>query len=121
MPGKPSALQLPPPDTALVFESGVGEYFSTGDLDAPMTILARTPPLYPLRARQRGTEGWVSVRLLVDEEGKVTDVSIIAAQPVGVFEESVRRCVRNWRFSPGLVAGQPVKAQVETTITFELE
>ena len=121
LPGKPSALRLPPPDIALGFDSGVGDFFAPTDLDAQMTILARTPPLYPLRARQRGTQGWVSVRLLVDEQGNVTDVLILSAQPVGVFEESVRRCVRNWRFSPGTVEGQPVKAQVETTIKFELE
>jgi periplasmic protein TonB len=121
LPGKPSGLVLSPPDTALAFDSGAGDLFSAGDLDTPMTIIARTPPLYPLRARQRGTQGWVSVRLLVDEQGNVADVSILAAQPVGIFEESVRRCVRKWRFSPGTVEGQPVKVQVDTTINFELE
>ncbi|SDP41495.1 energy transducer TonB [Desulforhopalus singaporensis] len=121
LPEKPSSLRLPPPNTALVFTPVVGDVFSAGELDVPMTILARTPPFYPLRARQRGIEGWVKVKLLVDEEGNVTEVSIVEAQPEGVFEKSVRRCVGSWRFQPGTVEGTPVKAQVETTVKFELE
>jgi protein TonB len=121
LPGKPSALRLPPPQTTLAFTPGVGAVFTEGDLDVPLSVIARTPPLYPLRARQRGTEGWVMVRLLVDEQGNVADISILEANPVGVFEESVLRCVRRWRFRPGTVAGQPVKAQVETTVKFALE
>ena len=72
-------------------------------MDGPLTVLARVPPLYPMGARRRGIEGWVKVLLVVDETGHVDDIEVVAAEPPGMFEESVRRCVAGWRFQPGTV------------------
>lgn len=119
LPSGPTTLDLPPPDTSL--KGSVGTLFSVGDLDAPMTVLVRIPPAYPLRARQRGIEGWVRVQFVVDEQGKISGVKVMEAQPEGIFEQSVRQCVVNWRFKPGTIQGLPVKALVETTVKFELE
>ncbi|WP_028580510.1 energy transducer TonB [Desulfogranum japonicum] len=120
LPKGPTTLELPPPDLNLQGVSG-DAIFEVGDLDAPLTTVARIPPLYPLKARRRGIEGWVKVRLLVNEQGDVSGVTILEAQPDGIFEKSVRNCVVSWRFQPGTVDGVPVKAQVETVIHFTLE
>ena len=58
---------------------------------------------------------------MVDEQGRVDKVDIVAAKPQGVFEQSVLHCVGSWRFKPATVKGLVVKAQVEQTITFKLE
>jgi len=58
---------------------------------------------------------------VVDEQGTVGQVSVLAAEPEGVFEQSVLRCVAGWRFKPGTIGGVAVKALVEQTITFKLE
>jgi periplasmic protein TonB len=77
--------------------------------------------VYPVQARSRGIEGWVKVAFIVDEAGRVDDITILDAEPKGLFDRSVERCVRGWRFKPGTVEGMPVKAKVETVVQFELE
>lgn len=101
--------------------TGLPGAFNPGQLDGPLKVLVRIPPLYPMRARNRGIEGWVKVMLVVDKRGCVDDIEIITAKPSGIFEESVRNCVAGWRFEPGTVEGVPVRAKVKTTIRFLLE
>ncbi len=95
--------------------------FSAGDLDTAIGVQVRIPPIYPLRARERRVEGWVRVRLLVDEKGRVERAEVVEARPPGYFERSVLNCVKRWKLTPPTVAGRPVKAWVETRIRFRLE
>lgn len=100
---------------------GSGGIFSVGQLDAPLTALAKTPPAYPPSAKRQNIEGWIKVKFVIDEHGQVGHVSVLAAEPQGIFEQSVLRCISNWRFKPGTVNGLAVKALVEQTIAFKLE
>lgn len=115
------SLELLPVESGAMENPNPQGIFSVEDLDIPVNVVVRIPPLYPLRARERGIEGWVKVKLLVDETGRVAQVDIVDAEPAGVFEKSVLRCVRQWKFSKALVAGMPVKIWMETTIRFRLE
>lgn len=120
LPAAPNSLVLPDLESAPL-TAGLPGAFEPGQLDGPLTVLARVPPLYPMNARRRGIEGWVKVLLTVNKTGHVDGMEIVAAEPPGVFERSVRRCVAGWRFQPGTVEGMPVRAKVETTIRFTLE
>ncbi len=121
LPGGPQTLAVPDWTSAPMQAGLAGALFSVGQLDAPLTTLVRIPPVYPIRARRRNIQGWVKVAFVVDENGHVGDITILVAEPEGLFENSVRRCVSGWRFKPGTVEGMPVKARVETVIRFELE
>ncbi len=122
LPGGPGTLDLPPMETGpRMPAASSADIFSEGDLDAPLTVLLRIPPVYPLRARRLGIEGWVKVFFLVDKSGHVERIKILDAEPEGVFEQSVRQCVSKWRFKPGTIEGVAVKARMETTIQFKLE
>lgn len=90
-------------------------------LDEPLTAIARIPPVYPILARRRGTEGWVRVAFEVDENGYVDNLHILESKPLGIFDKSVMQCVSKWRYKPGTVEGVAVRAKTETTIRFELE
>ena len=100
---------------------GLQNVFDTGDLDRPLTVLTRMPPFYPLAAKRKGTKGWVKVKFIVNELGRVEEVTIVDAQPPGVFDTSVIRCMSGWRFKPGTVKGEAVRVWAETTVRFELE
>ncbi|MCD6152274.1 MAG: energy transducer TonB [Deltaproteobacteria bacterium] len=122
LPGGPGTLALPPfTSSALMNITAPPNIFSVEQLDAPLTALARIPPVYPLRARRRGIEGWVKVQFVVNNNGRVDNITIIEAHPAGLFEQSVERCVSAWRFKPGTVDGMIVKTRVETTIRFALD
>jgi protein TonB len=122
LPSGPTTVDLPPlKSVPLVSLAALPDVFSEGQLDAPLSVLARMPPIYPRWARRRGIEGWVTVRFGVNAQGRVEDVTILEAQPSKVFEQSVKRAVSKWRFKPGTVGGMPVRTRVETTIRFEME
>lgn len=122
LPGGPVVLELPASmEPAVPDDFGLPNVFSAGDLDQPLITLSRMPPIYPFSAKQRHIQGWVRVRFVVTKQGAVKDVTIVGAQPAGVFDQSVRRCVCGWRFRPGTVEGVPVNTWAETTVTFKLK
>lgn len=120
LPGGLSSLELPMAPTVLD-KLDLQNVFTAGDLDQPLITLTRIPPFYPMAAKRRGIQGWVNVKFVVNEQGRAENVSIVTAQPPGVFDASVMRCLSGWRFKPGTVQGVPVKVWAETTIRFELE
>jgi len=84
-------------------------------------LINRVPPIYPYAARRRGLEGWVAIRLMVDQSGRVEKVEILQAEPEKVFEAAVIRAARQWRFRPARQQGRPVAAAYRTVVRFELK
>lgn len=95
--------------------------FESGDIDNMLRPLSKVPPPYPFRARRMGIEGWVRIRFLINKKGNVEIVNVIEAAPKNVFEDSVRQSVLRWRFTPGMIEGEPVKTWVATTVKFNLD
>ena len=81
----------------------------------------RTAAPYPSRARAKGIEGYVSVSMLVDADGRVKDVEVLESQPAGVFDESATSALRTWRFQPAMYEGRAVAVRVRQTLRFALE
>lgn len=94
--------------------------FEAFELDEPPQVIVQVPPVYPFKAREQGIEGAVQVKLLINADGSVGQVQLLAAQPEGLFEESVLKAVPQWKFKPGKIEGKTVVAWVVTTIRFKL-
>jgi TonB family protein len=75
---------------------------------------------YPALAIEAGVEGRVSVRMAVDETGKMLNPTVIKALGYGCDDE-VLRVIRGARFEPARVGGQPVKAWHTLYFDFKLE
>jgi len=97
------------------------DIFGVGDLDSPLSILVRIPPIYPISAKRRGIEGWVRIRFIVNEDGSVSNLVVAESKPLKLFDDAVIRSVSGWRFKAGTVGGVPVKTQAETVVRFELD
>ena len=119
LPSSPSTLNLPVmPPGRIGLPTAI---FNDGDLDAPLTVMVRVPPVYPLGAKNRGTEGWVKVRFIVNEDGTVQEVAVVDSEPQKTFDDAVIRAVSGWRFKAGTVGGVPVKSRAETVVRFKLD
>ena len=94
--------------------------FEAYELDQPPQPVVRVPPVYPYQARERGIEGVVQVKLLVNANGSVGQVQILDARPKGMFEDAVMKSVPQWRFNPGKIEGKAVTAWVVTAVRFDL-
>ncbi len=121
LPMEQTALPVPDIQSVPMDFSGMKEFYGTGEIDYPLTPLVQVHPVYPLMAKRQGIEGWVKVKFLVTETGRVEQVSILEANPKEIFNNAVRQCVNAWRFKPGTVEGIPVNVWAETVIRFELE
>lgn len=73
-------------------------------------------PTYPRAAERRKIEGAVTVSIDVDEKGKVVAVSVVNAEPAGIFDAAAMSAVERWKFESGKPATGVLKI-----IRFQLE
>lgn len=122
-PNLPATPGLPvfPMETVTLAPHPMDNAYTPAELDNTLTPIAHVPPIYPFQAKRRGIEGWVKVKFLVNSQGRVEQVSILAADPETIFDQSVLNVLPKWRFAPGTIEGISVNTWVVTTIRFELE
>ena len=74
-----------------------------------------------MSAQRDGVEGYVIVRLNIDEPGRVQDVLVVDSEPLGTFERSARDAARRFEFLPARVDGRLVPSTIEKRIVFSLK
>ena len=94
---------------------GIGISFAGG------TIKHGVPPAYPVKQLQAKIEGWVEVRMQINELGRVVGVEVVDSHPKGHFENATRRGVKKWAFHPKIVNGQAVPFVVQQRVDFILD
>jgi TonB family protein len=65
---------------------------------------------YPEEAYEQDVEGRVYVQFVVDEEGNVQDAEVMRGLGLGTDKEALR-VIRQARFEPGTIDGEPVKVR----------
>jgi protein TonB len=98
----------------------IGTGVATVDTD---TIpLVRIEPTYPIRAQERGIEGWVQVEFTISPRGTVVDPKITAYEPSSIFNQTALRAIRRWKYNPKIVNGKPVsRPGVKVRLDFTLD
>ncbi len=76
-------------------------------------LIRRVEPSYPALARSARISGNVVLKAIINREGLIQDLQLVSGHPMLV--PSAIDAVRQWRYRPYLLNGQPV--EVETTIT----
>jgi TonB family protein len=79
------------------------------------------PPEFPHVARQRSIGGWVDLQFVVRTDGSVADISIVGAEPVGIFEQAAMEAVRKWRYRPVIRDGHPIDQRARLRMRFALQ
>ncbi|MEX2131440.1 MAG: TonB family protein [Pseudohongiellaceae bacterium] len=72
--------------------------WESAPLHAPM-------PGYPLRARQRGIEGYVTAEIKINDTGRVLSTTIMESVPFGTFDQSVLAAVNEYVYCPEVHEG----------------
>lgn len=102
----------PEPEIFIVVEEPPTLIGTLGDLQKKLK--------YPEIARKAGVEGRVILSFVVDEQGNVTNASVVRSIGAGCDEEALR-VVREAKFKPGKQRGKAVKVQFSLPITFKLQ
>jgi protein TonB len=76
---------------------------------------------YPKKAQQEGIEGRVLCKFIVNEDGSISDVTVIKAVSPELDAEAVRVLSRMPAWEPGMQNGKAVKVYFTIPIAFALE
>ncbi len=82
----------------------------------PAKLLQRAAPTYPPAALRLKTSGSVVLSAVVRKDGSVAEVKMVGGNPV--FRDSAISAVRQWRYSPATLNGEPVETTAEIVLKF---
>jgi len=91
-------------------------------LEAAQPEYSQNPPIsYPKRARRRGYEGTVLLEVMVNRNGKVADLRILASSGYSILDRSAVNSVKTWSFIPAKKGDDTVDMWVKVPVRFKLE
>ncbi len=85
---------------------------------AEANLIHDVPPKYPAEAGQGRIEGTVVLVAVIGKDGCVQDVRVESGLPI--LAEAAIDAVRQWRYKPYMLNGEPVEVDSRITINFTL-
>lgn len=82
-------------------------------------LIKDVTPKYPYVARSYHRQGRVILQATISKDGSITDLSIV--QPAGMgLDEAAIEAVKQWKYKPYLLQGEPVEVETTITVNFTL-
>lgn len=75
-------------------------------------------PQYPDEAKARYEQGTVKLRAVINREGNVVDLRLV--EGTCALAKASIEAVRQWRYAPTLLNGEPVEVDTFIEVVFEL-
>ena len=80
----------------------------------------QTAPVYPKALLDKKITGVVVVGFIIDEKGNVADAWAVES-PDPAFSKAAIDCVKQWKFTPALKGGKPVKVNMSVDLNFHFK
>jgi TonB family protein len=110
--GEPDDPDLPRP----VPRTGRRQPINVGGNVQESKLIRKVEPVYPELAKRARVQGRVVLVVTVDEEGSVAEIKVANGHPL--LNEAAVTAVRQWKYSPTLLNGEPVPVIATVTVTF---
>ncbi|HZW92240.1 MAG TPA: TonB family protein [Candidatus Eremiobacteraceae bacterium] len=81
-------------------------------------LIHKVEPPYPPLARSARIQGNVLLKAIIDKEGNIQDLQLVSGHPMLV--PAAIQAVKQWRYRPYLLNGQPVEVETTITVIFSL-
>jgi len=107
-----SSSAAPPPPPKAVTRTRVG-----GAVQAAK-LVNKVQPVYPPLARQTRISGTVKLHAIIGKDGTVQQLQVVSGHPLLV--QSALDAVKQWRYQPTLLNGEPVEVDTEIDVIFSL-
>lgn len=82
-------------------------------------LISRVEPVYPEDAERQRIEGAVKLHVIIDRDGNIQNIDQMSGPPL--LEAAAANAVRQWKYKPTSLGGQPVEAGVDVTVVFRLQ
>ena len=106
------ASAAPPPPKPEVKRIRVG-----GNVQAAK-IIDMIRPIYPPLAKQARIQGVVRLEAIISKQGQIENLRVISGHPLLI--QSALDAVRQWRYQPTLLNGEPVEVVTTIDVVFTL-
>jgi TonB family protein len=81
-------------------------------------IIKKVTPAYPPLARQARIQGLVFMKVQISKTGDVENIQLISGHPM--LAPSAIEAVKQWKYKPYLLNGEPVEVETNVTVNFTL-
>ncbi len=98
--------------------TGGGPYH-VGNGVLPPTVIFKVEPTYSEQARKARYQGTVLLSAIVHKDGRIQILKVLRGLGLGLDENAIS-ALQQWKFTPGMVAGQPVDVALNVEINFSL-
>lgn len=105
-----------PPDT----RSGAPRRIRVGGNVQATKLLHQVNPVYPERARAQGIHGSVLLEAIILKDGALGGMRVLNKLADPDLVDAAIEAVRNWRYEPTLLNGQPIEVVTTITVNFRL-
>lgn len=85
----------------------------------PPRVVVDTPPLYTEGAFERGIEGRVVLRVIIQKDGTVGAIRVQESLD-GDLDRAAIAAVENWKFEPATIDGDPINVLADIEVDFEI-
>lgn len=92
---------------------------SAQDVKVSPKRIGYVAPVYPEAAKAARVTGVVIAEVMIDEGGNVASANILRS--VAGLDQAALEAVRQWKYQPTTLNGQPVKTMATVTINFTLD
>ena len=81
-------------------------------------LIRQVRPVYPPLARQARIQGTVKLTAIIAKNGSIEKLEVLSGHPLLV--PSALQAVKQWRYKPTLLNGQPVEVVTQVDVNFTL-
>ncbi len=81
-------------------------------------IINRIQPVYPPLARQTRISGTVRLHAIIGKDGTIQSLEVMSGHPL--LQQAALDAVRQWRYQPTLLNGDPVDVDTTIDVIFSL-
>jgi protein TonB len=85
----------------------------------PAMLTHRVEPVYPTLAKQLGRSGRVELKAIIATDGTIQSLQVVGGDPL--FYQSAMEAVRQWRYSPTVLNGQPVEIDTYISVIYTMQ
>lgn len=81
-------------------------------------VIKRVNPVYPPLARTARVQGSVLLAAVIGKDGTIQNLHVVSGHPL--LTQSALDAVRQWRYKPYILNGEPVEVDTQVTVNFTL-
>jgi protein TonB len=116
--GAAAAPPPPPPAVKEAPKAVAPKRITVGGNVQQAMLISQPRPVYPPLAKQARIQGTVRFTAIIGKDGTIQNLTLISGHPLLV--QSATEAVKQWRYKPTLLNGEPVEVVTQIDVNFTL-